>query len=122
MNFHNKLECLSLASLSSLVYCLWARSGAYPRVEHLKNSSIGLAQALPTNIRLCWKSLLDTNTLAFNMKIRNLWTKMFYNIDNRGQCYKTLLDVIRDENATAHIRHLRRKMTILSCHRLFHFL
>jgi hypothetical protein len=39
----NKLECLSLASRSSLVYCLLARLGAYPRVEHLKGSSIGQA-------------------------------------------------------------------------------
>jgi hypothetical protein len=32
----NKLECLLLASLSSLVKRLWVRPGAYPRVEHLK--------------------------------------------------------------------------------------
>jgi len=31
--FHNKLECLSLASLS--------RPGAYPRLEHLKGASLG---------------------------------------------------------------------------------
>jgi hypothetical protein len=31
-NFHNKLERLSTASLYSLVYCLWARLGAYPIV------------------------------------------------------------------------------------------
>ncbi len=31
-NFRNKLERLSIASLSSLVYCLWARPGAYPIV------------------------------------------------------------------------------------------
>ena len=35
--FCNKLECLLLASLSSLVYCLWARS----RVEHLRGVSLG---------------------------------------------------------------------------------
>jgi len=39
---------LSLASLSSLVYCLWARPGAYPRLEHLK-----------------WKGLRGMNTLAY---------------------------------------------------------
>jgi hypothetical protein len=43
---------LSLASLSNLVYCLWARPGAYPIVEHPKGSSIGKAPVLPTNIRL----------------------------------------------------------------------
>jgi hypothetical protein len=33
-NFRNKLEHLSLASLSYLVQCLWVRPGAYTRVEH----------------------------------------------------------------------------------------
>ncbi len=60
------LKCLSLAILSSLlVYCLRARPGVYPRVEHLKGSSIGWAPALPTNIRLGWKRLQGTNTLAY---------------------------------------------------------
>jgi hypothetical protein len=40
-NFHNKLECFILVSLSSLVYCLGARPGAYPRVEYLKDVSLG---------------------------------------------------------------------------------
>jgi len=44
---------------------LWVRPGAYPRVEHLKGSSIGLAPALPTNLRLGWKFLPGTNTLAY---------------------------------------------------------
>ncbi len=61
----NKLERLSLASLSSLVYGLWARPRAYPRVEHLKDSSIGYALALPTNNRLGWKGLPGTNALAY---------------------------------------------------------
>ncbi len=39
--FRHKLECLSIASLYSLVYCLWARPGAYPIVKHLNGSSIG---------------------------------------------------------------------------------
>jgi hypothetical protein len=30
-----------MASLSNLVYCLWARAGAYPRVEHLKGFHLG---------------------------------------------------------------------------------
>jgi hypothetical protein len=40
-DFRNKLECLSLASLSSLVKSLWVRLGAYPKVEHLKGYSLG---------------------------------------------------------------------------------
>jgi hypothetical protein len=35
-NIVSDIERLSLASFSSLVYCLWIRAGAYPRVEHLK--------------------------------------------------------------------------------------
>ncbi len=45
MNFPNKLECLSLASLSSLLYCLQVRKGAYPRVENLNDASLGYAPA-----------------------------------------------------------------------------
>jgi len=63
--FLNKLRCLSLVSLSSLVYCLWARQGAYPIAEHMKDSSVGLAPALPTNIKLGWKGLPGANTLAY---------------------------------------------------------
>jgi hypothetical protein len=33
-------ECLSMASFSSLVQCLWVRPGAYPRVEHLTGASL----------------------------------------------------------------------------------
>ncbi len=64
-NFRNKQACSSLTSPSSLVLCLWARQGAYPREEQQKVSSIGLAPDLPTNIRLGWKSLPGTNTLAY---------------------------------------------------------
>ncbi len=39
--FCNKLECLSRASLSRIFECLWARPGAYPRVEDLKSVSHG---------------------------------------------------------------------------------
>jgi hypothetical protein len=31
--FHNKIEFLLVASLSNLVYCLWVRPGAFPKVE-----------------------------------------------------------------------------------------
>jgi hypothetical protein len=64
MNFRNKLECLSLRSLSSLVYCLQAMPGAYPRLEHLEGSPLGQAPVLPTNIRLGWKGMPETNALA----------------------------------------------------------
>jgi hypothetical protein len=41
----NKLECLFLAGFPSPV-CLWARPGAYPRVEHLKDALLRLALSL----------------------------------------------------------------------------
>ena len=60
--FRNKLECFSLASLSSLVYV--CGPGAYPREEHMKGASLGQTLALPANIRLGWKGLPRTNALA----------------------------------------------------------
>ncbi len=50
--FHNKLERLSLASLFSLVYCLWVPPGAYPRVERLKGSLRPYPQTLARLERL----------------------------------------------------------------------
>jgi hypothetical protein len=41
------------------------KAGAYPRVEHLKGASFGLAPALPTKIRLGRKGLPETNALAY---------------------------------------------------------
>jgi hypothetical protein len=50
--------------LSSLVYCLQARLGAYPRVEHRNGASFVFTPFLPPNI-LGWKGLPVTNTLAY---------------------------------------------------------
>jgi len=44
---------------------LWVRLGAYPRVENLNGASLGQALALSENIRLGWKGLPGTNTLAY---------------------------------------------------------
>ncbi len=46
---------------------MWVRPGAYSRVDHLKDASLGY----PPNIRLGWKGMPGTNTLAFyeNSKI-----------------------------------------------------
>ncbi len=63
-NFHNMLVFVP-GKPSSIVHCLRARPGAYPRVEHLKGASIGQVLALPTNIRLGYKGLPGTNTLAY---------------------------------------------------------
>jgi hypothetical protein len=51
---------MSLASLSSLVQCLWERPGAYPRVGHLKG------RLWPYPQTLCQAGGLPrTNTLAY---------------------------------------------------------
>ncbi len=47
----NKLECLFLASLSSLIKCLQVRQ------KHTRGTFEGKLLALPLNIRLSWKSL-----------------------------------------------------------------
>jgi hypothetical protein len=39
-NVRNKLECLSLAGISSPIEHLCVRPGAYPIVEHLKGASL----------------------------------------------------------------------------------
>jgi hypothetical protein len=43
---------------------LWARPGAYPRVEHLKEPSLDQALALRGNIKLDRIGLPGTNTRA----------------------------------------------------------
>ncbi len=65
MDFPNKLERLSLASLFRIVYCWWVRLEAYPRVDYLKGASLGQALALPATTRLGWKGLPRTNTLVY---------------------------------------------------------
>jgi len=50
----DKQECLSMASLSSLVLCLRLRP-ELARVEHLNDAPLyGRLLVLPTNIRLGW--------------------------------------------------------------------
>ncbi len=49
-DLRNKVECLSLASLSSLVFCFWIRPGAYT-----KRCLIQVGSRIPANIRLGWK-------------------------------------------------------------------
>ncbi len=46
MNFCSKLECISPVCLSSLVICLWAKAGAYPRVVYLKGASLRVGSRL----------------------------------------------------------------------------
>jgi hypothetical protein len=56
-------------------------------VEHLKGASLGQALALPANIRLGWKGLPGTNTLAY-YKNPQITDKTFYNIGQWCRVYK----------------------------------
>jgi hypothetical protein len=47
---------------------LWARPGAYLRVEHLKGVLLGQAPALPENTILSGEGLAGTKTLAYDEK------------------------------------------------------
>ncbi len=55
-----------MVSISSLIFCLQVRPGAYPREEHLKDASLELTLALLTDIKLenC-KVLPSSNTPAY---------------------------------------------------------
>ncbi len=63
-DFRNKVECLSLESFfqPSLMFVGEARSLPY---NGAPESFIVQAPALPANIRLGWKILPGTNTLAY---------------------------------------------------------
>jgi len=61
------------------------RPGAYLRVEHLKVAPLGLAPALPTNIRLGWKGLPGTNALAYYEKSQFTAVKRFITLANGGK-------------------------------------
>ncbi len=62
------------------------KGGAYPRVEPFRCSTLGQAPGLTQNIRLGWKSLVETNTLAY---YKNLSTKKFYKICSRLSSVRT---------------------------------
>jgi hypothetical protein len=73
MKILNKIVCLSLASLSSLVQCLSVSPVAYPRVEHLKGASLGYALALIANIILGLRSLPGRTPVIMNIcKLRQV--------------------------------------------------
>jgi hypothetical protein len=61
----NKLDCLFLTSLSSLVQYNKEMPGAYPSEEYFNYFTLGQAPALFTNIRPSLKAFSETNTLAY---------------------------------------------------------
>ncbi len=82
----NKLECLSLASLSSLVKSWWVRPDAYPKVEHLIGAS--LRQTHIPN----WKDLTGTSTGIlkapnFLKRFSFSWCRFYINRRSRLECF-----------------------------------
>ncbi len=65
-----KLKHLFLASLSSLVPCLWARTRSYYIPEYLKGVPFGKALAILTNNGLGLKGLKGAKTLVY---YKNWW-------------------------------------------------
>ncbi len=63
LNVPNKLECLSLASLSNRLM-FESKACAHPKEKHLKGAILTLALALLVNIRPGWKNCQD-QTLAY---------------------------------------------------------
>jgi hypothetical protein len=57
-----EMRVFAHGSLSSLVYCLWARPGTYPNVEHLKGFSLGVSACLTCKH---YTILQGTSTLAY---------------------------------------------------------
>ncbi len=72
MDFRNKVECLSMASFSSLAECLHVGPGANPRLEHLKGATLRVGpQSFPQTLDLAGKAC-QGQTLYLILKIRKL--------------------------------------------------
>ncbi len=85
------IDCLQLASLSSVIQCLWASPGAYPRVENPKGVSLSWAPGLHVDAILPWKGLTGTNTLAYLKKLKLTAVKRFITLGpdwHYGNTYK----------------------------------
>ncbi len=85
------MQCLSLAGLLKLVYCLWVWPGAYTRVEHLKGASLGKVLAISSNIRKGWKCLQGKKHSTLLQTVVNYGRKKFYDIiPSWAKCSKTV--------------------------------
>jgi hypothetical protein len=60
---------------------MWARSGAYPRVEHLRGILLGWVPAFPENIKLGLKRSPGTNTLAYYQNSLTMAVESFITLD-----------------------------------------
>ncbi len=103
-NVCNKLERLSQAGLSNLIKCFRARPGAYPRVEHLKGSSLVQALAFFHKHQTRQERLARDKHLL--RTFINYWCKMFYNIGPRTQPYLLVMLAGKNMNVNQHLKLL----------------
>jgi hypothetical protein len=82
----NKLEHLSLETLSSQVLEFEGKARANPIGAPFR--FLGKLLVFPENVRLNWKGIASTNTLAYSASLTVTKEKSFYNIDTGSQCYK----------------------------------
>ncbi len=83
-----------MASLSSLVQCLWL--GPEPTwKEHLKDAPIlGILLALLKNFRLGWKCQAETNNLAYYEDSQSMDIKSFITLAPGSNVIKLFMAVI----------------------------
>jgi hypothetical protein len=84
---------MSLASIFSLVQCLWIMPGAYPRVEHLKVLHSFRLQPYLQTLNYA-REPCQGQTLQLITKIRQLRTKKFYNIGPRESSLKGMFSTV----------------------------
>jgi hypothetical protein len=78
-------------------------------VERLKGSSIGQTPALPTNIRLGWKILPRTNTLAYYDNSLIMAVKSFITLGHRTIGWMTLDFVLYSGNSVLSRKRKKRE-------------
>jgi hypothetical protein len=85
----NELEGLTLETLSSQVFELWARP-ELTQIEHLSDASfLDKLLALPANVKLDWKVIARHKHSSLFGLVTSNEGKHFYNIDTWCQCHKT---------------------------------
>ncbi len=86
----NKLEHLPLVTLSRHVLELRVRPEP-TQLEHVSDASfLGKLLVFSAIVRLYWKLIASTNTLAYFCLINSVEGKMFYNFGKKGLPGKTL--------------------------------
>ncbi len=79
------------ARVYSLVYCLWARPGAYPRIKYLKGVSLGRLLPCPLTLYIQERVARDRHS-GLLRKLVNYGRKRLYKIGLWDLYYKDITD------------------------------